>query len=143
MTGTIKYKDLDLRGLREKCDIDFAHYTYQPDQCSCCYGPKDLPKKYWRDGKIKDSNYSYILFKNANNGSGSVKREDYLSYQSQICISWDLSDKQLNAVVRELRKQVGSEFIVSKPVDKSICIVLKRRKNVEPPVRIRKRSWSW
>jgi hypothetical protein len=141
MTGTLKYKDLDLKGLREKCDIDFAHYTYKSDQCSCCYGPKDLPKRYWRDGVIKDAGYSFILFKNANNGSGVVKRDDYLSYQSTICISWNLSDKQLNAVVRELRKQVGSEFIVSKPTNEYTCIILKRRKNVEPPTRIRKRNY--
>ncbi len=138
MIGVLKYKDLNLKELREKCDIDFAHYTYKPNQCSCCYSPKDLPEKYWRDGKIKQTDdYSYILFKNANNGTGSVKGEDYLSYKSQICISWRLNKSQLNAVIRELRKQVGSEFIVSKPKDDAYCIVLKRRKNIEAPRRIR------
>jgi hypothetical protein len=139
MEGRLQYKDLDLKSLREKCDIDFAHYTYKPGQCSCCYGPRDLPARYWRDGKIKDGDYSFILFKNASNGSGSVKGEDYLSSKKQICISWSLNDKQLNAVVRELRKQVGPEFIVSKPKDELTCIVLKRRKDIEPPKKIRSR----
>ena len=94
------------------------------------------------NGIIKDDDYTYILFKNANNGSGSVKRDDYLSDQSQICISWHLNDKQLNAVVRELRKQVGTEFIVSKPDNDYMCIVLKRRKGVEPPKKIKYgRTW--
>lgn len=138
MEGSLRYKDLDLKGLREKCDIDFAHYTYLFNQCSCCYSPKDLPRRYWRDGIIKDGNYSYILFKNADNGSGRVKGNDYLSYKSQICISWRLTDEQLNAVVKELRKQVGSEFTVIKPPSIDTCIVLKRKKNIEPPMRIRK-----
>ena len=79
-----------------------------------------------------------ILFKNADNGSGRVKGNDYLSYKSQICISWRLTDEQLNAVVKELRKQVGSEFTVIKPPSIDTCIVLKRKKNIEPPMRIRK-----
>lgn len=142
MEGTLRYKDLNLKELREKCDIDFAHYTYQPNQCSCCYGPKDLPAKYWRNGIIKDDDYTYILFKNASNGSGSVKQNDYLSEKAQICISWHLNDKQLNAVVRELRKQVGTEFIVSKPDSDYRCIVLKRRKDIEPPKKIKyRRTW--
>ena len=126
----LKYKDLDLKHLREVCDIDFAHFTYKPDQCSCCYGPKDLPKRYWRNGVIPDKSYdelSYILFKNANNGSGAVKREDYLSEQRNICIEWHLSEEQLDAVCKELEKQVGEEFDVVKPTDKYTCIQLIRK----------------
>lgn len=125
----LRYKDLDLKHLREVCDIDFAHFTYKPDQCSCCYGPKDLPKSYWRNKTIPEGNdYSYILFKNAYNGSGAVKREDYLSEQRVIYIEWRLSDEQLEAVCTELEKQVGEEFYVIKPKDSYTCIALNRKK---------------
>ena len=32
----LKYKDLDLKGLREKCGLDFAHFTYESGMGSCC-----------------------------------------------------------------------------------------------------------
>ena len=130
----LTYGDLDLKFIREAADIDFAHYTYKDGQCSCCYGPEDLPAKYWKDGVIKTSNYSYILFKNANNGSGTVKKSDYLAYQDHICISWNLSVKQLDKVVRLLRQQVGREFIVHKPEDEYTCIILDRRKSLKGDV---------
>jgi len=67
------YSDLNLKAIREALNIDFAHFTYKQGQCSCCYGPKDLPKMYWKDRTIPEGDdYSYILFKNANNGSGTV-----------------------------------------------------------------------
>lgn len=71
-----RYKDLNLKEIREKTGIDFAHFTFQPGMCSCCYGPEDLPSLYWKDRRIKHDNYSYILFKNADNGSGSVTKND-------------------------------------------------------------------
>ena len=93
------YGDLDLKKLREECGLDFAHFTYQRGQCSCCYGPKDLPDKYWAKGKKpkviktlyredgsiaaiywnrRDEDIQYILFKNANNGLGIVTKEDII-----------------------------------------------------------------
>lgn len=137
MRGMLQYKDLDLIKLRKKCDIDFAHYTFQKGMCSCCYGADDLPKRYWRDGIVRTDNYSYILFKNADNGSGHVTREDYLSSKDSIYILWDLNETQLDAVLKELEAQVGSEFIVKRPEDKSRCIELKRKEDIEPPIRRR------
>lgn len=137
MVGKLKYKDLDLKGLREKCDIDFAHFTYKKYQCSCCYGPKDLPAKYWRNNTIptdKDySEISYILFKNAYNGSGRVKREDYLSDKKTINIEWNLNDEQLNSVCKELERQVNTEFKVIKPNSHYSCIQLERKDDVYSP----------
>lgn len=130
----LQYRDLDLKGLREKCDIDFAHYTYIDNMCSCCYGPRDFPARYWRNGVIKDDkDISFILFKNASNGSGQVKRTDYLSDQRQICIEWSLNDAQLDAVIKELEKQVGSEFNVIKPDDEYRCIILERKTDKMKP----------
>lgn len=44
-----KYGDLDLKKLAEIADLDFAHFTYKKNQCSCCYDPTDMAKKYWRN----------------------------------------------------------------------------------------------
>lgn len=124
----MKYKDLDLIQLRKICDIDFAHYTYQKGMCSCCYGPKDLPARYWRNNKVmEDTDYddiSYILFKNADNGSGCVKRDDYIGNDY---IEWNLNDEQLTNVIAELERQLGSEFDIIRPMSKYRCIKLQRK----------------
>lgn len=132
----LQYKDLDLKSLREKCGLDFAHFTYERGMCSCCYGPSDLPAKYWKDGKVKDHADSYILFKNADNGSGHVKRNDYLSDRAIIYISWDLKEEQLDRVLEELDRQVGSEFEVRKPLDKLACIALVRKDTAEEYIKM-------
>lgn len=125
----MKYKDLNLKHLREVCDIDFAHYTYKRGMCSCCYGPKDLPSMYWRDRKIlvdvDYDNISFILFKNADNGSGCVKAEDDMGQTEYI--QWHLTPEQLDKVIAELKKQVGNEYDVERPVNEYKCIILKRR----------------
>lgn len=125
----MKYKDLDLKHLREVCDIDFAHYTYKRGQCSCCYGPKDLPPMYWKHRKVLvDVDYddiSYILFKNADNGSGIRKANDELNRTEFI--SWNLTPEQLDKVIAELKRQVGNEYDVIYPENKYVCIKLVRK----------------
>lgn len=128
--GKLQYKDLKLRTLREKCGLDFAHYTFLKNMCSCCYGPSDFPAKYWHNNNIKDTSeedISYILFKNADNGSGRVARTDCLSDKKRIYIQWRLSDEQLDAVCAELEAQVGTEFDVIKPKSDMFCIELRRK----------------
>lgn len=126
--GRMQYKDLDLKAIREECDLDFAHYTYGKGQCSCCYGPKDMPSRYWKNRYIKENGPDdYILFKNADNGSGSVKRDDYIAQRGYICIGWKLSPKKLNKVLKMLREQVGREFVVHKPKNELTCITLTLR----------------
>lgn len=125
----MKYKDLNLKHLREVCDIDFAHYTYKRGQCSCCYGPKDLPSIYWRNRKVLvDVDYddiSYILFKNADNGSGIRKANDELNRTEFI--EWNLTNEQLDKVVAELKRQVGDEYDVIYPQNRYVCIKLIRK----------------
>lgn len=122
----MRYNELDLKGLREKCDIDFAHYTYKNGMCSCCYGPKDLPAIYWRNRIIPTGdNYEYILFKNANNGSGVVKGTDEIKdYQ---CIEWRMAPEKLDKVCEELKKQLGDFYKVFKPKDYLFCIVVSQK----------------
>jgi len=115
------YRDLNLKAIREALNIDFAHFTYQKDQCSCCYGPKDLPSLYWKDKTIpKGDDYTYILFKNANNGSGSVSKTDYL--KDRQLIEWNLSDEQLDGVCKMLQEQVGEGYKIHKPLKSNACI---------------------
>lgn len=40
----MKYKELNLKKIREDNDLDFAHFTYQKGMCSCCYGQKICQK---------------------------------------------------------------------------------------------------
>lgn len=121
----MKYKDLNLKKIREDNDIDFAHFTYQKGMCSCCYGPKDLPKRYWRGGVIPEhDNYTYLLFKNADNGSGIVKRDDEICCNSYDCIGWDFPIEKLESVCKDLQVQLGDEYVVFKPKNHRYCIVI-------------------
>ena len=61
----MKYRDLNLKKIREDNDLDFAHFTYQKGMCSCCYGPWDLPKRHWKNGIVREQSedVQYLLFK--------------------------------------------------------------------------------
>lgn len=121
----MKYKDLNLKKIREDNDLDFAHYTYQKGMCSCCYGPKDLPKKYWRNNTIPEGDdYTYILFKNADNGSGIVKGDDEICDGTHECIAWDFPIEKLENVCKDLQGQVGRMYVVLKPKDTMSCILI-------------------
>lgn len=138
----MKYKDLNLKKIREDNDLDFAHFTYQRGMCSCCYGPKDLPKRYWRGGVIpKHDDYTYLLFKNADNGSGVVKRDDEICCHSYECISWDFPIEKLENVCKDLQEQLGDEYVVLKPKDAMSCILIceKGSRYVESHI---KNGWS-
>ena len=119
----MKYKELNLKKIREDNDLDFAHFTYKNNMCSCCYGPKDLPKRYWRGGVIPEGDdYTYLLFSNANNGSGVVKRDDEIrDYQ---CINWDFPIEKLENVCRDLQEQLGDEYVVLKPQNDMWSIII-------------------
>ena len=138
----MKYKDLNLKKIREDNGLDFAHFTYQKGMCSCCYGPKDLPKRYWRGGVIPEhDNYTYLLFKNADNGSGIVKRDDEICGNTYDCIAWDFPIEKLDNVCKDLQTQVGDEYVVLKPKDNMSCILIckKGTKYVEGHL---KNGWS-
>ena len=121
----MKYGELNLKKIREDNDLDFAHFTYQRGMCSCCYGPWDLPARYWRGGKkLPDDGreVQYILFKNAYNGSGTVTRNDDMKdYQ---CISWNFPIEKLENVCKDLQSQLGNKYVVLTPPDKMHCIVV-------------------
>ena len=117
------YKELNLKKIREDNDLDFAHFTYKHGMCSCCYGPKDLPKRYWRNNTIPDGDdYTYILFKNANNGSGEVRRNDEI--KDHQCVSWEFPIEKLENVCKGLQAQLGSQYVVLKPKNDHWCILI-------------------
>lgn len=138
----MQYKDLDLKHLMKVCDIDFAHFTYLKNQCSCCYGPMDLPARYWRNGKKppkyvpgteeynnegkviggKETDYEYILFKNAHNGSGAVTRNEEIKTPQYI--EWSMSRDKLKLVCAELQRQLGTNYYVDVPESDDYCIVI-------------------
>lgn len=119
----IQYKDLNLKEIREKANLDFAHYTYKKGMCSCCYGPKDLPKRYWKNNMIsEDNNYTYILFKNANNGSGAVTKNHFIKKYTYI--SWRMNQEQLDLVCNLLLEQLDEDYVIVKPQSKHECILI-------------------
>ena len=123
----MKYKDLNLKAIRDEYELDFAHFTYQNGMCSCCYGPRDLPDRYWAKGSNKESNdISFILFKNANNGSGVVTRNDELREIQYI--EWSLPADKLKPVCQALQNQLGNEYSVGVPSSERLCIMFMRIK---------------
>ena len=38
----MKYQELNLKKIREDNGLDFAHFTYLRNMCSCCSTPLDL-----------------------------------------------------------------------------------------------------
>lgn len=139
----IKYGDLKLKYFTTYAGLDFAHYTYGKHQCSCCYGPFYMPARYWKDGK-KPPRYiegtetynekgelisgqpreiSYILFKNAYNGSGAVTKKDLI--EDHTYIGWKMPAEKLGLVCDMLAKQLGKDYRVLKPLDKDYCIQIR------------------
>jgi len=126
------YGELDLKSIMEKEDLDFAHFTYLPGQCSCCYGPEDLPAKYWKNGDKsiakKNPNYTYILFKNAYNGSGYVRKKDEI--KDYTCVSYRLKDmEQVYRVADLLEEQLTDEYFVEKPKNTAYCIIIHKKED--------------
>lgn len=146
------YKDLDLAAIREAADLDFAHYTYEKGMCSCCFGPKNLSNKYWKNGKVShkeaysawffdekreyhaefgnpldkphDNEFEYLLFKNADNGSGIIDNEDMVIEKDYI--EWGFPSEKLELVCSMLQKQLGDDYKVIRPKDLSTCIQVRR-----------------
>lgn len=118
------YGDLNLRRIREKCDLDFAHYTYQPGMCSCCFGPKDLPPMYWKNRTIPThDDYTYVLFKNADNGAGHVTKKDEI--KNFTCIEhYFRDDTQKELFCRLLLEQLGEEYVVCVPRRNTDCVII-------------------
>lgn len=120
----MQYQDLNLKKIRDDNGLDFAHFTYQRGMCSCCYGPRDLPKRYWRGNRIPadDYEYTYLLFKNADNGSGHVKRTDEID--NCTCIEWNLPTEKLEKICKDLQEQLGNGYVVLMPTNTYMCICI-------------------
>lgn len=139
------YKELNLAKVRDDNDLDFAHYTYNRGQCSCCHGPLDISKKHWRGGKkpewiVKDGetthwelngrkiasedDYNFILFKNADNGSGSVAPDDVIKAPIFVEYNEDMERRTLVNVCASLEEQLGDGFKVLVPDSGDICILI-------------------
>lgn len=121
-----KYRDLNLKKIRIDNNLDFAHFTYKDGMCSCCYGPRDLPKRYWKDGKIPEQgdSFQYILFKNANNGSGQVTKN--FTIDDYTCISNRIYSREtLKKVCLDLMSQLDDDYFILMPKTDSYCIVIR------------------
>lgn len=150
------YGDLDLKKIREDNGLDFAHYTYLKGQCSCCYGPLDMAARYWHgskkpveirkkagkdsyiihyelDGKPFDRDkMKYILFKNADNGSGTVKKSDMIDDYTCIEYSVNLHGEPLEKICRDLAEQLDEDYVVIVPETAMNCIMIRVPKTFQP-----------
>ena len=137
------YGELNLKEIRDKVGLDFAHFTYLKGMCSCCYFSYDLPVVYWR-GKTKEEklercrnaedgkDYTFLLFKNADNGSGIVKKSDSVCFPNKkgktlgepqmTYIGWSMSSEQLERTCNLLQSQLGLEYRVIKPANETKAI---------------------
>ena len=144
---------MNLRKLREDNDLDFAHFTYKRGQCSCCYDPLDMAERYWKkkpvkvidveatettggtfhyeiDGKkININDLQYILFKNADNGSGTVTKNDEID--KYTCVEWQLPTDKLRKVCEDLKSQLDDDYKVYMPLSDMHTILI-IRKDYEP-----------
>ena len=149
------YGDLDLKKVMEDNSLDFAHFTYMRGQCSCCYGPMDMPARYWHgskkpveirektgehscsiryelDGKPFDMDrMKYILFKNAENGSGTVKRTDVIDDHTCVMYSKNLYGV-LEKICRDLAEQLDEDYVVIVPDADYSCIVIRVTEKLQP-----------
>ncbi len=117
------YKDLDLAKIRKEFDLDFAHYTFPKGMCSCCYGPKDMSKKYWKNNTIpEDNNYTYILFSNCENGSGVVHENDEI--KSLQFILWSFPIEKMSDVCKALLLQLNRNYVILVPSKYTHVIIL-------------------
>jgi len=151
----MQYKDLDLKRMREECGLDFAHFTYLRGMCSCCYGPAQFPAKYWRNNEVipdDDPRYkdiTYVIFKNANNGSGQVSANDTICETSKnqrkwgvycntlpVYIQWGMSNEQLWKVLYWLRRNLDKDYHVIRPTSESECIEIRLTRDMT------KESWE-
>lgn len=136
------YGNLDLKSIREECGLDFAHFTFKKGMCSCCYGPTDLPARYWHNNQIlhdktsyeaynrvseavSDDEFTYLLFKNADNGSGHVRRDTPLKKVGYVC--WGFPMSRMPKVCQMLQEQVGDEYEVIPPKNSLECITIKEK----------------
>lgn len=127
----MKYQELNLKKIREDNGLDFAHFTYLRNMCSCCSTPLEFPARYWHKGIKPTSmdNAQYLIFKNADNGSGRVTRtEDIKDYQS---IAWQFPEKKLLKICKDIQDQMGNEYVVLIPKSKYFCILAIKRERTE------------
>ena len=125
----MKYKDLDLRAIMEAENLDFAHWTYQRGQCSCCYGPEDQPKRYWRNGDRPEDVYGYPGLDEQTRKPifyfVKIWKGKKYDYNARTILFNDMA--QVQRVCNLLQQQLGEEYEVVCPDDMMRCIKIKRK----------------
>lgn len=127
----MKYQELNLKKIREDNGLDFAHFTYLRNMCTCCSTPLEFPARYWHKGIKPTSmdNVQYLIFKNADNGSGRVvKTDDIKRYQS---IAWQFPESKLLKICKDIQDQMGNEYFLLVPKSKDFCILAIKRERTE------------
>ena len=146
------YGQLDLKRIMDAEDLDFARFTYSKGQCTCCYGPLDMPAQFWKNGKkprrhflshdkrtweyrlggekFVQDDMTYILLKNACNGRGTVTADDVI--KDYTCIEYKLKDMdQVRRISDMIREQLDEDYVVQVPNNMMHCIVIRVKDRLE------------
>ena len=128
------YGELNLKEIREKCSLDFAHYTYPHGMCPCCTCFLDFPKRYWApdkrplktvlpngetayvlDGKqVTMDDFAYLLFMNSDRDGGYATKRTRID---SVNVAYRfVSDQQKSDVCRLLSEQLGQNYVVAEPM---------------------------
>ena len=80
--------------------------------------------------KFHEDSMKFILFKNANNGSGTVTEDDFI--KDYTCIEYQLDfPDQVKRVCDMLREQLDDDYIVEMPCNENHCIVIRLKEKME------------
>lgn len=127
------YHELNLKELRETCELDFAHYTYPHGMCPCCTCFLDFPQRYWKperrpqkmtlsDGtivyelngkRVSVDDFAYLLFFNSDRDGGYASKGTRIE---SVNVAYHfVSDQQKADVCRLLSEQLGKDYVVAEP----------------------------
>ena len=67
-------------------------------------------------------NVQYLLFKNADNGSGHVRKNDDIGEVEYI--EWNFPLEKMDKICEELQRQVGRDYVVLIPQNINKCILI-------------------
>ena len=121
------YGELDLRSIRDKCLLDFAHWSFQKNMRSSKNTPEDMSEIYWRGHKVKHDDYTYVLFKNSLDEAGIVRKRDFIKDNTLILCRFDDKAKfncetQKSLFCRLLSYQLSPDYRIGIPNSEGLPI---------------------
>lgn len=130
VNGLKKYGDLNFDVLRNDIGIDLVHYTCPRGHRWFELHPMDYPARCWRGGKPSDDylDYTFILFKNAEDMGGYVTKEHYIENETFLETKFK-DDIQAKRAIDELQRQLGTRYLVQWPPEEECSVEIRLLNN--------------